>query len=208
MFTFESLKFSNFKMLLLYLFKRIVIMDLKEILDFIKKTRTSKGLTQKDMANKLGLKTNMTYQKYENNEIKLTVENLFKILRILETPFPSSVDGEEYTALKKENIELKERIQEQKEYLDMLRELNKIHTDRHGKIDIFQRKIDSWDKVISALADTADHKEMIKSMLDSDPKFKDLWINGDVDGKLGWVYSGGIEWFEENNLSHLLPKDL
>ena len=58
---------------------------MEEILQQIKDTRNIKGFSHEYMANELKMSTS-AYRKIENNETKLTVERLFQIAEILQTP--------------------------------------------------------------------------------------------------------------------------
>jgi len=58
---------------------------MEEILQKIKNARNIKGLSYENMADELKMSTS-AYRKIENNETKLTVERLFQISEILQTP--------------------------------------------------------------------------------------------------------------------------
>jgi len=58
---------------------------MEEILQQIKEIRNIKGFSHENMANELKMSTS-AYRKIESNETKLTVERLFQISEILQTP--------------------------------------------------------------------------------------------------------------------------
>ena len=58
---------------------------MEEILQQIKDIRNVKGFSYEYMANELDISTS-AYRKIESNETKLTVERLFQIAEILQTP--------------------------------------------------------------------------------------------------------------------------
>ena len=58
---------------------------MEEILQQIKEVRNVKGFSYEYMADKLEISTS-AYRKIENSETKLTVERLFQIAEILQTP--------------------------------------------------------------------------------------------------------------------------
>ena len=58
---------------------------MEEILQQIKDIRNIKGFSYEYMANELNISTS-AYRKIESNETKLTVERLFQISEILQTP--------------------------------------------------------------------------------------------------------------------------
>lgn len=60
-------------------------MEMEKIIDKIAQYRNKKGFTYENMADELEL-TPAAYRKIETGETKLTVERLFRISAILETP--------------------------------------------------------------------------------------------------------------------------
>ena len=58
---------------------------MEEVLQKIKDLRNMKGFSHENMANEMKISTS-AYRKIENNETKLTVERLFQISEILQTP--------------------------------------------------------------------------------------------------------------------------
>ncbi|VDH03661.1 helix-turn-helix transcriptional regulator [Bergeyella zoohelcum] len=60
-------------------------MEIEKIIDKITQYRSRKGYTYENMADELEL-TPAAYRKIETGETKLTVERLFRISAILETP--------------------------------------------------------------------------------------------------------------------------
>ena len=60
-------------------------MEMEKIIEKITQLRNRKGFTYENMADELDL-TTAAYRKIETGETKLSVERLFKISNILETP--------------------------------------------------------------------------------------------------------------------------
>lgn len=65
---------------------------MEEILQKIKDIRNVKGLSYENMADELKISTS-AYRKIENNETKLTVERLFQIAEVLQTPVSKLLGG-------------------------------------------------------------------------------------------------------------------
>jgi len=66
--------------LIFYLLIRI--MESKDILDKLKKIRASKGVSQAEIASKLGVEQSM-YSKLENGKQQMSLDRLFEIMNIL-----------------------------------------------------------------------------------------------------------------------------
>jgi transcriptional regulator with XRE-family HTH domain len=64
---------------------------MEKIIEKIVQHRNRKGYTYENMADDLGL-TPAAYRKIETGETKLTVERLFKIAEILESPYTDFLD--------------------------------------------------------------------------------------------------------------------
>lgn len=64
---------------------QIFVIEMEKIIERIVHARNRKGYTYENMADELGV-TAPAYRKIETGETKLTVERLFKISSILETP--------------------------------------------------------------------------------------------------------------------------
>lgn len=70
---------------------KIYVMDMEKIIERIAQYRNRKGYTYENMADELEL-TAAAYRKIETGETKLTVERLFRISNILETPVNEFLD--------------------------------------------------------------------------------------------------------------------
>ena len=68
-------------------------MEMEKIIEKIAQYRNRKGYTYENMAHDLHI-TPAAYRKIETGETKLTVERLFKIADILESPFTDFLDLE------------------------------------------------------------------------------------------------------------------
>ena len=68
-------------------------MEMEKIIEKIAQYRNLKGYTYENMAHDLHI-TPAAYRKIETGETKLTVERLFKIADILESPFTDFLDLE------------------------------------------------------------------------------------------------------------------
>lgn len=68
-------------------------MEISKIIEKIIKCRKNKGLSYENMAFDLGISP-VAYRKIETSETKLSVERLFKIAEILESPFTDFLDLE------------------------------------------------------------------------------------------------------------------
>lgn len=66
-------------------------MEMKKIIEKITQYRNRKGYTYENMADELEL-TTAAYRKIETGETKLSVERLFRISNILETPVNELLD--------------------------------------------------------------------------------------------------------------------
>lgn len=66
-------------------------MEMEKIIEKIAQQRNRKGFTYENMADELEL-TPAAYRKIETGETKLTVERLFRISNILETPVNEFLD--------------------------------------------------------------------------------------------------------------------
>ncbi|MDO5616849.1 MAG: helix-turn-helix transcriptional regulator [Cruoricaptor ignavus] len=66
-------------------------MEIEKIIEKITQYRNRKGYTYENMADELDL-TTAAYRKIETGETKLTVERLFRISNILETPVNEILD--------------------------------------------------------------------------------------------------------------------
>ncbi|AYO30842.1 XRE family transcriptional regulator [Biomaibacter acetigenes] len=58
-------------------------MNLKKVHEKLKKIRTDKNITQKEMALKLGYKDKSGYCQLENGDVEMTLEKAIKISQIL-----------------------------------------------------------------------------------------------------------------------------
>jgi len=75
---------------------------MEEILQQIKDVRNVKGFSYEYMANELKISTS-AYRKIENNETKLTVERLFQIAEVLETPIGKLLGSKQSTVFYQNN---------------------------------------------------------------------------------------------------------
>lgn len=71
-------------------------MEMEKIIEKIAQLRNRKGYTYENMADELDL-TTAAYRKIETGETKLSVERLFRISNILETPLQEFLDFEGIT---------------------------------------------------------------------------------------------------------------
>ena len=75
---------------------------MEEILQQIKEIRNVKGFSYEYMANELSISTS-AYRKIESNETKLTVERLFQIAEILQTPVNKLLGSKQPTVFHQNN---------------------------------------------------------------------------------------------------------
>ncbi len=68
-------------------------MEVEKIIQKIAQHRNNKGYTYENMADELNI-SSAAYRKIETGDTKLTVERLFRIAEILESPFTDFLDVE------------------------------------------------------------------------------------------------------------------
>lgn len=98
-----------------------------KVLDNIKRIRQSKGLTQKEVAKKLGIAT-LNYGKIENEHTALTFERLLKIADIFGVNVLELVGEGEELAI--ENSNLKKEIEGLKEEIKFIRVISETEQNR------------------------------------------------------------------------------
>jgi len=85
----KTTTFNEIILLLMILFLLLVkfyVMEIEKVIEKIAQQRNRKGYTYENMADELHI-TPAGYRKIETGETKLSLERLFKIAEILETPF-------------------------------------------------------------------------------------------------------------------------
>lgn len=117
-------------------------MEMEKILKKISHLRNSKGLTYENMADELKL-TTAAYRKIEIGETKLSVERLFNISNILETPINEFLETENIS--QNQNNYHNENVYQQK--IDNFYQENKEITEqlinsKDQLIEILQKEIE------------------------------------------------------------------
>ena len=92
--------------------------DLKKIGDNIRKIRSDKNKTQKDLCMEVGVNKNF-FSKVEKGDLSISVDILIKTARVLEVSFFDFFRDTEYVYTKAS-----------KNYIDQIEQLNEIDKDR------------------------------------------------------------------------------
>lgn len=116
---------------------KIYIMEIEKIIEKIAQHRNRKGYTYENMADELSL-TPAAYRKIETGETRLSVERLFQISTILETPVNEFLETESIS--QNQNNYNNENVYQQK--IDNFYQENK---------DITEQLIKAKDQLIETL---------------------------------------------------------
>ena len=119
-------------------------MEMEKIIEKIAQYRNRKGYTYENMAHDLHI-TPAAYRKIETGETKLTLERLFKIADILESPFTDFLDLEK-DILNQHNHD-NENVYQQK--IDNFYQENK---------EVYQELLKAKDEQIALLKEMLDKK--------------------------------------------------
>lgn len=95
---------------------------METVVDKIKQIRINKGLSHENMAHELSI-SQTAYTKLENKETKLSVERLFQIAKILETPVYELLDTSPNTVYNQNNYD--NSIGYNHQYVETLHQDNK-----------------------------------------------------------------------------------
>lgn len=115
---------------------------MKNIFEKLKKLRKSKGLTQLDMADKLGL-TQPNYATFESGKNEITLSRLEKISEVFgisvlellggEAVSVPMVDNTELENLRKENEVLRKNVKHLEQIKDLLEDAREFYKDQYSK---------------------------------------------------------------------------
>ena len=120
-------------------------MDNVSIKDNIRKVRKARKVTQEEMADKLGMSIT-AYRDFERGNTSILNNNLIKISALLETPAEELVLGYRPSQIEGAN-------------------LNEIHAEYSGKIDILKTRVADLEKLVRSLEGNLESKDEIILML-------------------------------------------
>lgn len=88
-------------------------MNSREIGDQIRRLRRERGISQTELAEKLGISFQQI-QKYENGKSKISVDRIFQIVEVLDIPLYDLVDRESFYPTAEPEIPLKSALRDNK----------------------------------------------------------------------------------------------
>ncbi|UZO82345.1 helix-turn-helix domain-containing protein [Aquimarina sp. ERC-38] len=114
-----------------------------EVLDRIKEIRKHKGYSHEYIANELNI-SQVAYSKLEKNETKLTVERLYQLSEISETPI------EDFLSSKGKNTINQNLYDSSTGYVENLYQENKEKTNKI--IELYEARLADKDRLIDQLS--------------------------------------------------------
>ncbi|GAA4273335.1 hypothetical protein GCM10022258_26290 [Aquimarina gracilis] len=120
-------------------------MVMESVLERIKSIRKQKGYSHEYLAQELDI-SQVAYSKLEKNETKLTVERLFKLAEILETPIADLLDIKANNIYHQNNSDQAIGHQE----VQNLYQENKDKTDKI--IELYEARLQDKDRLIAQLS--------------------------------------------------------
>ncbi len=144
---------------------------MKQVIDNIKALRLAKNLTQKDLAEKLGI-TTQGYQKLESGENDFTLTRLEQIAEVHGVSVVSLFEGTESEMYRKKIVDLNDRIEElkgQKKLCEFEKQsLEKRVYSAENKIEsaksqVVKLKVDLLEQKITQLEKAQEHKEYLEA---------------------------------------------
>ncbi|MEB3347866.1 helix-turn-helix domain-containing protein [Aquimarina gracilis] len=118
---------------------------MESVLERIKSIRKQKGYSHEYLAQELDI-SQVAYSKLEKNETKLTVERLFKLAEILETPIADLLDIKANNIYHQNNSDQAIGHQE----VQNLYQENKDKTDKI--IELYEARLQDKDRLIAQLS--------------------------------------------------------
>jgi transcriptional regulator with XRE-family HTH domain len=161
------------------------------LLEKIKIARKGKGITQEDMANRLGI-NKIAYNRIENGKTKLSLDRVVHIIDIIGGDFIKDFDNEVFP-LKNESVvevlktqikELEKQLSEKQLLIDLLREKRDIGLDNDSFVHIGDEYLIKWisslDEEEKEVIEKIQNNSAIRKLLEKgelrDTKYYRVWV--------------------------------